>query len=74
MGEFSYPTIEKMVLDVTDDAGVADVVKSIVETEGKIDILVNNAGYFSAGSCPARAFYACLVFNYQARSHNRSEY
>ncbi|KAG6877878.1 hypothetical protein C0993_002879 [Termitomyces sp. T159_Od127] len=49
MGEFSYPTVEKMVLDVNDDAGVASVVKLIFETEGKIDIVVNNAGYISAG-------------------------
>ncbi|KAG6862162.1 hypothetical protein C0995_004244 [Termitomyces sp. Mi166 len=49
IGEFSYPSVEKLGLDVTDDAGVESVVKHIIETEGKIDIVVNNAGYFSAG-------------------------
>ncbi|PCH34060.1 oxidoreductase [Wolfiporia cocos MD-104 SS10] len=41
--------IEHLRLDVTDDENVAEVVKTIVEREGKIDILVNNAGVACTG-------------------------
>ena len=38
------PTIHKLTLDVTKDDQVKEVVKTIIEREGKIDIAVNNAG------------------------------
>ncbi|GLJ00503.1 SDR family NAD(P)-dependent oxidoreductase [Sphingobium sp. BS19] len=35
--------------DVTDDASVAELVKKVIEREGRIDILVNNVGYSMPG-------------------------
>lgn len=49
IGDFSYDHVVKLALDVTDDEAVEQVVKHIVEVEGRIDILVNNAGFFYAG-------------------------
>ncbi|KAF5384872.1 hypothetical protein D9615_001337 [Tricholomella constricta] len=49
IGEFSYPTVQKLALDVTSDEAVESVVKHVATVEGKIDIVVNNAGFFSAG-------------------------
>ncbi|THH33111.1 hypothetical protein EUX98_g1054 [Antrodiella citrinella] len=40
--------IHKLVLDVTNEKQIAEVVSTIVEAEGRIDVLVNNAGM----SCP----------------------
>ncbi|KAF9269991.1 oxidoreductase [Marasmius fiardii PR-910] len=42
--------VEKLELDVTNDTAVQDVVKTILEKEGRIDILVNNAGMIAAGA------------------------
>ncbi|KAG6821391.1 hypothetical protein H0H93_014188 [Arthromyces matolae] len=49
IGDFAYPSVEKLALDVNDDAGVENAIKHIVEKEGQIDIVVNNAGYFCCG-------------------------
>lgn len=51
MDAFKHDNIEKLVLDVTDDQNVQDVVKVIVGREGKIDVLVNNAGALCVGAC-----------------------
>jgi 1-acylglycerone phosphate reductase len=48
MEGFKDPTIEKLSLDVTNDADVQRVVKTIL-LHGPIDILVNNAGVMAAG-------------------------
>ncbi|CDO69829.1 hypothetical protein BN946_scf184803.g27 [Trametes cinnabarina] len=48
MEGFKHP-VEKLKLDVTDDENVREVVKTIVEREGKIDVLVNNAGVLCTG-------------------------
>jgi len=45
---FKHEGIEKLVLDVNDDANMGRVVKTIIDTHGRIDIVVNNAG----GICP----------------------
>ena len=37
-------------LDVVNDDDVQNVVRTIIEKEGKIDILVNNAGAGTAGN------------------------
>lgn len=50
MDGFSDPAIEKLVLDVTSDDGVRDVIKTIIDRENRIDVLVNNAGSNCAGS------------------------
>lgn len=44
MSNLNHPTIHKPKLDVVEDDQVNEVVRSIIEREGKIDILVNNAG------------------------------
>jgi len=44
MEGFKHKSIECLRLDVTDDANVEEVVKIVMEKEGRIDILVNNAG------------------------------
>ncbi|GLB35945.1 putative short-chain dehydrogenases reductases (SDR) family protein [Lyophyllum shimeji] len=49
IGDFSFPSVEKLALDVTSDEAVERVVKHIVEVEGKIDVVVNNAGLAYSG-------------------------
>ncbi|KAI9062271.1 oxidoreductase [Trametes sanguinea] len=48
MEGFKHP-VEKLVLDVTDDRNVQEVVKTILDREGRIDVLVNNAGVLCTG-------------------------
>lgn len=50
MDGFSDPAIEKLVLDVTNDNNILDVVKTIISKENHIDVLVNNAGSNCAGT------------------------
>ncbi|EGN94610.1 hypothetical protein SERLA73DRAFT_188587 [Serpula lacrymans var. lacrymans S7.3] len=49
MDDFSDPTIHKLVLDVTNESNIQDVVKTILDDTGRIDVLVNNAGGISIG-------------------------
>ncbi|KAG6911602.1 hypothetical protein DXG01_011905 [Tephrocybe rancida] len=49
IGDFDYPRVEKLALDVNSDEAVEHTLQHIVEAEGKIDIVVNNAGYFCPG-------------------------
>ncbi|KAI0652438.1 NAD-P-binding protein [Trametes meyenii] len=49
MEGFTHDNIHTLPLDVTHDANVKDVVKTVIEQEGQIDILVNNAGVGSTG-------------------------
>ncbi|KAK7686713.1 hypothetical protein QCA50_010313 [Cerrena zonata] len=49
MSNLTHPTIHKLKLDVLEDDQVNDVVKTIIDREGRIDILVNNAGSLAAG-------------------------
>ncbi|WP_273835899.1 oxidoreductase [Serratia marcescens] len=42
--------IRVLPLDVTDDASMAQAVKTIIAETGRIDVLVNNAGYGSYGA------------------------
>lgn len=41
--------VEKLVLDVTNEQNIRDVVNTIIEKEGRIDVLVNNAGVLCVG-------------------------
>ena len=52
MDAFTSPAIEKLTLDVTKQDTIDEVVKTIVEKEGRIDVLVNNAGVLCAGEDP----------------------
>ncbi|KAI0699860.1 oxidoreductase [Cerioporus squamosus] len=49
MDGLMHPGVEKLVLDVTDENNVRDVVNTIVSREGRIDVLVNNAGVLCVG-------------------------
>ncbi|KAI1783722.1 oxidoreductase [Ganoderma leucocontextum] len=44
IGAFTTSNIEKLTLDVTKQDNIDEVVKTIIEKEGRIDVLVNNAG------------------------------
>ena len=44
MEGFTQANIERLTLDVTNDANVKEVIATIIEREGRIDIVVNNAG------------------------------
>lgn len=37
-------------LDITDDAGIQDLIDTIIKEQGRIDVLINNAGYGSYGA------------------------
>ena len=49
MAKLDQPTIHKLILDVTKEEQVNEVVKTIIDREGRIDILVNNAGMANPG-------------------------
>ena len=49
MQELTHSNIERVPMDVTDDASVQAAVGQIVQKEGRIDILVNNAGMTCSG-------------------------
>ncbi|KAI0668748.1 oxidoreductase [Trametes maxima] len=48
MEGFKHP-VELLKLDVTNDENIREVVKTIVDKEGRIDVLVNNAGVLCTG-------------------------
>ncbi|PIL27874.1 hypothetical protein GSI_09996 [Ganoderma sinense ZZ0214-1] len=52
MDAFTAPNIEKLTLDVMKQDNINEVVKTIIENEGRIDVLVNNAGVLCAGEDP----------------------
>lgn len=43
MKGFQHANVHTLKLDVTDEAEVQSVVKTILEREGKLDIVINNA-------------------------------
>lgn len=47
--DFTHENIHTLALDVNNDENVQDVVKTVIEREGKIDVLVNNAGVGHTG-------------------------
>lgn len=61
MEGFADPGIEKLALDVTNDQNVLDVVKTVIEKEGRIDIVVNNAGANCAGEFQCRLFLLTVI-------------
>ncbi|TFK90607.1 oxidoreductase [Polyporus arcularius HHB13444] len=44
-----HSNVEKLVLDVTDEKNINDVVDTVISKEGRIDVLVNNAGVLCIG-------------------------
>ena len=55
MEGFKHKDIRTLRLDVTSDDDVQEVIKTIIENEGRIDVLVNNAGSNCAGgTCSIR--------------------
>jgi 1-acylglycerone phosphate reductase len=59
MQGFTHPSIETLVMDVTQDDQVNEVVRLILDREGKIDILVNNAGVIGIGERLELTFRPC---------------
>jgi len=49
MEPLDHPSVRKLVLDVTSDEQVDNVVQNIINEQGKIDIMINNAGIPLAG-------------------------
>ena len=60
MEGFAQPGIERLVLDITSDANVKDVMETVIEREGHIDIVVNNAGVMCHGASRDWASQCCL--------------
>lgn len=58
MEGFKHKDIHTLRLDVTSDDDVQEVVKTIIENEGRIDVLVNNAG----SNCAGETCFACLSY------------
>ena len=50
MEGLKHPNVEKIVLDVTKEDNIHDVVNTIISREGRIDVLVNNAGVLCIGT------------------------
>jgi len=72
MEGFQHENIHTLKLDVTDEAEVQSVVKTILDKEGKIDIVVNNAGVACAGplsDVPADVVAATFSINVLAPLH-----
>jgi NAD(P)-dependent dehydrogenase (short-subunit alcohol dehydrogenase family) len=44
------PGLQRLAMDVTDEASVRQAVGEVVKAEGRIDVLVNNAGYVLSGA------------------------
>lgn len=42
--------VQKLILDVTNEHNVRDVVDTIISREDRIDVLVNNAGVLCIGT------------------------
>ena len=66
MDAFTSPAIEKLTLDVTKQDTIDEVVKTIIEKEGRIDVLVNNAGVLCAGEhylsrCHQPVILTCMI-------------
>lgn len=45
LAELDAPRLEKLALDVTDEASIAAAVSQLVAQAGRIDVLINNAGF-----------------------------
>ncbi len=50
MHGLTHSNVEKLVLDVTDEKNINDVVDTVISKEGRIDVLVNNAGVLCIGT------------------------
>ncbi len=63
-GARSAQGIEMLQLDVTNDVSVADAIKQVMLTTGRIDVLVNNAGGGLAGGAEESSIQQALdLFN-----------
>ena len=49
MATLNHPNIERLRMDVMDDASVKAAIEAVIEREGRIDTLVNNAGMTCTG-------------------------
>ncbi|RPD56254.1 oxidoreductase [Lentinus tigrinus ALCF2SS1-7] len=49
MDGLKHSNVEKLVLDVTNEDNIRDVVNTIISQEGRVDVLVNNAGVHCIG-------------------------
>lgn len=52
MASLVDPNIERLRMDVTDEASIKTAVNEIIEKDGRIDILVNNAGMTCSSRFP----------------------
>ncbi|MEO8126836.1 MAG: SDR family NAD(P)-dependent oxidoreductase [Bryobacteraceae bacterium] len=48
--DIAIPGVESLVMDVTSDESVAQVISTVMAREGRIDVVVNNAGISIAGA------------------------
>ena len=76
MDSLVHPNIERLRMDITDEASINSAVDDIVTNEGRIDILVNNAGVMCSGrgspdickSCSTALTVCCIMGVTQDRS------
>ena len=50
MTGLEHERVRKLTLDVNDDENVHEIVRTVVDEEGRIDVLVNNAGVLCVGT------------------------
>ena len=68
MDGLKHPNIHTLKLDVLEDDQVKEVIKTIVDREGRVDLLVNNAGSGAPGNSSGKQ-QRFLTLRYMARSH-----
>lgn len=71
MASLVHPNIERLRMDVIDEASIKAAVNEIIEKDGRIDILVNNAGMTCSGKFPPVLCVELPVLTRVLRSYRR---